>query len=162
MLAPAKQAHRRISEMTPFCSPAKADKLYQPSQDKVKRLPLFMNPRHVPLDTPKPKVREGKLDLNEYLLKNPSQTFLIRVSGNSMIRAGINTGDILVVDRSTEPGNGRIVVAAINNELLVKRIRYIDDDTYLYSENDAYPPIRITSDDRFDIWGVVSNVIKTL
>jgi DNA polymerase V len=162
MLAPVKQAHRKIAEMSPFCAPAKAETMYQPSHEKVHRLPLFMNPRHVPLDTPRPKVREGKLDLNEYLLKNPSKTFLIRVSGNSMIRAGINSGDILVVDRSIEPENGRIVVAAINNELLVKRLRFIEDDTYLYSENDAYPPIKISSDDRFDIWGVVTNAIKTL
>ncbi|MFP4528941.1 MAG: LexA family protein [Candidatus Kapaibacterium sp.] len=161
MLAPAKQAHRRISEMAPFCAPARAESMYQPQRGKVHKLPMFVNPAHVPVESQRPRVREGKLDLNDYLVKNPSKTFLIRVTGNSMIRAGINSGDILVVDRSIEPENGRIVVAAINNELLVKRLRFIDADTYLFSENDTYPPIRIGEDDRFDIWGVVTNAIKS-
>lgn len=103
---------------------------------------------------------EGRLDLNEHLVKNPSGTFLIRVTGDSMINAGINSGSILVVDKNNKPANNKIVVASVNNELLVKRLKITEDSVYLVPENDKYNPIEVRKNDKFDIWGVVTSVIR--
>lgn len=105
---------------------------------------------------------EGKLDLNQYLVTNPTSNFIIRVKGDSMSKVGINTGDLLIVDRSAKVTNNKIVVAAINDELLVKRIRFAENTIQLISENDQYQPISIRREDNFDIWGVVKSVIKTM
>lgn len=105
---------------------------------------------------------EGKLDLNQYLVTNPSNNFIIRVKGDSMSKIGINTGDLLIVDRTAKVTNNKIVVAAINDELLVKRIRFAENTIQLISENDQYQPISIRREDNFDIWGVVKSVIKTM
>ncbi|MCX6148585.1 MAG: translesion error-prone DNA polymerase V autoproteolytic subunit [Candidatus Kapabacteria bacterium] len=145
-----------------FLASAKVENIYGAAKSTVFRLPLFMNPKAIPTSAEKFTCREGRLDLNEYLIHNPSTTFLIRVTGNSMLKAGINSGDILVVDRSIRASNGKIVVAAINDELLVKRLRYTDEGTYLVSESDDFAPIKINIEDKFDIWGVVSSIIKTM
>ena len=99
------------------------------------------------------------LDLNELLIKHPSATFFLKVSGSSMIKAGIHHNDILVVDRSLEPTSGKIVIASVNGELTVKRLRIEDKKIKLVAENDAYSPIDITEEFDFRIWGVVTNVI---
>lgn len=105
---------------------------------------------------------ENKLDLNEYLIKHPAATYFIRVEGTSMIDAGINSGDLLIVDRAVEPRDGSIVVAAINNEFTVKRVKNSNDALYLVSENPAFAPIKITEDMDFEIWGVVTHAIHTV
>jgi DNA polymerase V len=74
---------------------------------------------------------EQTLDLNERLVDHPAATFFIRVAGESMRDAGVNSGDILVVDRAVEPGNGKIVVAAVNGELTLKRLRVRDGRLFL-------------------------------
>lgn len=102
------------------------------------------------------------LDLNELLIKRPSATFFLRVSGSSMIKAGIHDRDILIVDRSLEPVNGKVVIAAVNGELTVKRLRKEGHRLQLVAENDAYAPIDITEEMDFRIWGVVTAVIHTL
>lgn len=163
MLAPAKQALKRISETNYLKNiPTRSENLFTPERNGVRKLPLFVNPDYKPQAAGRSICREGALDLNDYLVKNPMDTFLIRVTGDSMIKAGMNSGDILVVDRTVPPANGRIVVASINNELVVKRIRYKGDETYLYPENEKYAPIQIGMEDAFDIWGVVTSVIKTI
>ena len=154
MLSPAQQLMKNINAYS--YSHAKSQELYKSNKIIHKRLPLFAKPKQEEVST-----KHSKLDLNEFLIKNPDDTFLIRVTGNSMIKAGINTGDILVVDRSIDTENGKIVVAAINGELLVKRLRYTDDGTELVSENDNFPPIKINEDDEFNVWGVVKSVIKS-
>lgn len=105
---------------------------------------------------------EGMLDLNDQLVKNPAGTFLIRVTGDSMINAGISSGSILVVDKNNKPANNKIVVASVNNELLVKRLRITPDSVFLVPENENYKPIEVTKNDKFDIWGVVTSVIRTV
>ncbi len=105
---------------------------------------------------------EGRLDLNEHLVKNPSGTFLIRVTGDSMINAGISSGSILVVDRNNKASNNKIVVASVNDELVVKRLRVTSESVSLVPENDKYQPLVVSKDDKFDIWGVVTSVIRTL
>ncbi len=105
---------------------------------------------------------EDGLDLNEELIQRPSSTFLIRVQGDSMENAGINNGDILLVDRSLQAKHGNIIVASINKNLTVKRLNYSYKETLLLAENDNYLPIFIKSSDRFEIWGVATMVIKNL
>lgn len=102
---------------------------------------------------------DKKLDLNEFLIRHPAATFFVRVSGDSMIDAGINSGDILIVDRALEPAENRIVIAALNGELTVKRMRKACGRIYLIPENAAYDPIEVTSEMQFEVWGVVSHVI---
>lgn len=102
---------------------------------------------------------DKNLDLNEFLIKHPVATYLLKVSGNSMIDAGINSGDILIVDRSLEPTDNKIVVAIIDGEFTLKRFRKIDNKIYLYPENSKYTPIEIKEGMDCQIWGVVTFVI---
>ncbi len=104
--------------------------------------------------------QKNSLDLNSMLAGNPEQSFLIRVAGDSMIGAGINNNDTLLVDSAALPEDGKIVVAQINNKLAVKRLKYYGTELYLISENDKYSPIRIYPEDEFFVWGVVKSVIK--
>ncbi|MCF7790707.1 MAG: translesion error-prone DNA polymerase V autoproteolytic subunit [Victivallales bacterium] len=102
---------------------------------------------------------DGELDLNAYLVKNPPATFFVRVSGESMINAGINPKDILIVDRSLEVKNNDIIIAAIDGEFTVKRFSGKNNTFKLIAENPDYKNIEITSETDFEIWGVVTNVI---
>lgn len=95
------------------------------------------------------------------IIKNPKKTFIIKVNGNSMIDAGINTGDFLLVDRTLKPENDKIVIASVNNHLIVKKIVYAGDMIFLVSENLNFKPIEISDSDKLDIWGVVIAVIKS-
>ena len=105
---------------------------------------------------------EERLDLNRYLVKHPASTFYVRVAGDSMTGAGINTGDILVVDRSIKHRSGHIVIASIYGELCVKRLRIEDGRAWLDSENPAYTPYEVEPDDEFEVWGVVTAIIRVL
>ncbi len=99
---------------------------------------------------------EGRIDLNRDLIKHPLSTFYIRVSGDSMIGAGIMPGALLVVDRAVESNDGHIVVARINDELCVKRLSICDDGkVWLLSENEQYRPIEIKEGMDFEVWGRV-------
>ncbi len=102
---------------------------------------------------------ETSLDLNELLIAHPSATFFVRVDGDSMINAGINDGDILIVDRALSPANNRIVVAALDGYLTVKRLRIENERWFLQPENPSYDCIDIDEDTDFYIWGVVSWVL---
>ncbi|WP_459918931.1 LexA family protein [Desulfocicer niacini] len=97
---------------------------------------------------------EGSLDLNRHLVKHPAATFFVRVSGDSMINAGIHPEDILIVDRSLEPVDEKIVIAVIDGELTVKRLRYRGGLVFLDPENDDYQPISITEDRAFEIYSI--------
>ena len=108
---------------------------------------------------PTEEYSEGKIDLNEHLLKNPEATFFVRVSGDSMIDAGIHPGDLMIVDRSLMPASGKVVIAVVNGELTVKRLFKENGKLFLMPENPNYPAIEITEDMAFMIWGVVTNVI---
>lgn len=101
-------------------------------------------------------------DLNGYVVKNPSTSFLIKVKGDSMVGAGINNADVLLVDRSAKPINGAVVVAEINGKLVVKRLVLGVKKIQLLSENKKYMPIIVNNHDDFKIWGVVQSVIKTM
>src|SRR5215217_3612387 len=104
---------------------------------------------------------EGRLDLTKYLIRHHVATFYVRVSGNSMVNAGIHPGSILVVDRAVEAKNGDIVIARLNNELIVKRLRVSGGEVWLLTENPAYNPIKVTKDSDFEVWGRVMHIINT-
>ena len=113
--------------------------------------------------SPAEEYLHDSLDFNRDLIKHPESTFYGRVIGDSMIDAGINDGDIAVIDKSREPHNGSIVVAYINNEFTIKYL----DTTHkeegfieLRPANAKYKPIRIDEGDDFEVWGVVVYTIK--
>ena len=113
--------------------------------------------------SPAEEYLHDSLDFNRDLIKHPESTFYGKVCGDSMIEAGINDGDIAVIDKSREPHNGSIVVAFINKEFTIK---YLDtthkEDGYieLRPANPKYKPIRIDEGDEFEVWGVVVYTIK--
>lgn len=102
---------------------------------------------------------DKRLDLNEHLVLHPEATFFLRVKGNSMIGAGIHDGDLLVVDRSLEPSHGRVVIAALDGELTVKRLHQQHGKILLCADNPDYPAIAIRQGQELQIWGVVAHVI---
>ncbi len=103
---------------------------------------------------------ESKISLDNVLVKNKEATFYAKASGNSMIGAGIDDGDILVIDRSIEPQNNKIAVCFIDGEFTVKRIKIENEDVYLMPENKNYKPIQISEENNLIIWGIVTYVIK--
>ncbi|TNJ46971.1 translesion error-prone DNA polymerase V autoproteolytic subunit [Tamlana fucoidanivorans] len=100
------------------------------------------------------------LSLDKELVKNKQSTFYAKVSGQSMIGAGLDDNDLLVIDRSLEPANNKIAVCFLDGEFTVKRLRVDVDGIWLKPENPNYPIIRVTEDNNFVIWGIVTNVIK--
>lgn len=125
------------------------------------RLPFYQHAISAGFPSPAEDDLEDKLDLNELLIKRPAATFFLRVSGSSMINAGIHHNDILIVDRSLEPSHGKIVIASVNGELTVKRLRCEGKKMQLVAENESYPPIDITEAMELRFWGVVTNVIHS-
>lgn len=103
---------------------------------------------------------QERLSLDNELVKNKETTFFARVSGQSMIGAGLNDNDLLVIDRGIEPTNNKIAVCFLDGEFTVKRLRVDREGIWLQPENPDYPIIRITEDNHFIIWGIVTNVIK--
>jgi DNA polymerase V len=101
-----------------------------------------------------------KLDLLKLLVKHPSSTFFFRVGGTSMVEADMDEGDIIIVDRSIEPYNGCSAVCFIDGEFTVKRIERHDDHMLLVAANPKFQPIRVTADNEFAIWGIVTYIIK--
>lgn len=103
---------------------------------------------------------QAKLDLNRELIKNPASTFYARVSGLSMIDEGINDGDLLVIDKSIEPHDGCLAVCYIDGEFTLKRFEKHKDYGLLRPANKEFKPIKVTADNDFCIWGVVTYLIK--
>lgn len=100
------------------------------------------------------------IDLNNELVKHPAATFFGRVSGDSMIEEGIEEGDILVIDKSLEPINGDLAVCCVDGEFTLKRISIEKNRIKLMPSNSAYPPIVVTAENQFAIWGIVTYTIK--
>ena len=104
---------------------------------------------------------EVSIDLNLELLKNPSSTFFCRVSGDSMQDSGIADGDLLIVDKSLEPKDDKIAVCFIDGEFTLKKIKLDKDCYWLIPANKNYKPIKVTSENEFIVWGVVTYAIKS-
>ena len=125
-------------------------------------LPFFDTKIQAGFPSPAEDHMEQRLDLNSLVIENPSATFFVRVAGESMKDVGINDGDILVVDRSIEKWENRIVVAVIDSEFTIKRFTRQNEIVVLKAENSEYPPINITSETDFSVWGVVCWTLKKL
>jgi DNA polymerase V len=102
---------------------------------------------------------ESNLDLNKLLIKNESTTFFMQVKGDAMKDAGIWSGDVLVVDRSLSPKHGRVVIATIGEELLIRRLYKLRNKVLLMPENKEYEPLEISKEIDSIVWGVVNFVI---
>ena len=100
------------------------------------------------------------IDLNREIVKHPASTFYGRVEGESMIEEGIEPGVLLVIDRSIEPDDGDLTVCCVDGEFTLKRIRLERNRVWLQPSNEAFDPILVTPDNRFEIWGVVTYTIK--
>ena len=140
----------------------KVDIIYSPDFSTRYKQSIFTARVSAGFPSPAADYEEGKLDLNKHLIKNPAATFFVRVTGDSMVGAGIHHGDMLIVDRSLEPKDKNVVIAVINGELTVKRIRIKKKKKILEPENEDYPTQEITEETEFEVWGIVTNVIHKL
>jgi DNA polymerase V len=133
--------------------------IYKPDTESYLELPLIEKIR-AGFPSPADDFIEMPLDLNKALIKNPSATFFAKVVGNSMIDADINDGDILIIDRSIEPTDGKIAVCFIDGEFTLKRLSIKGNECYLVPANNNYKPIKVTQENNFIIWGIVTHIIK--
>ena len=120
---------------------------------------VFLDKISAGFPSPATDYMENKLDLNEYLIKHPAATFIVKTSGSSMINADIYSGDLLIVDRSLTPRNNNIVIASIFGDLTVKKIKKKDKSFFLISANEDYPSIEVKEEMECFIWGVVTYII---
>jgi len=121
--------------------------------------PFFVDSVSAGFPSPASDYLENKLDLNEYLIKHPVATYIVKASGPSMTEAGILSGDLLIVDRSITPRNDNIVIASIFGDLTVKKILKKNQSLFLVSANQEYPSIEVKEEMECFIWGVVTYVI---
>ena len=112
--------------------------------------------------SPADDFKETRISLDRELVKNKEATFYARVSGDSMIGAGLDDGDLLVIDRSKNPENGKIAICLVDGEFTVKRIKKEKKRLYLIPENKKYKPIELKEENELIIWGIVEYVIKKL
>lgn len=150
------------SKLRPEPGRTKVDEIFQAFIGTPQAQPFYASQVSAGMPLPADELSEGRIDLNEHLLKNPDATFFVRVSGDSMIDAGIHPGDLLIVDRSLPPHSGKIVIAVVNGELTVKRLIKTNQKLFLMPENPNYPAFQVTEEMSFMIWGVVTNVIHGL
>ena len=127
--------------------------------DTDEGITLYGTPIEAGFPSPVDDHIEESLNLNTYLVRNRAATFFLRASGSSMIDAGIHDGDLLIVDRSIQAGNNRIVIAALEGELTVKRLVRRKNGVFLVPANPSFPEIDITENEYVYIWGVVTYVI---
>ena len=122
-------------------------------------IPLYSYPISAGFPSTASDYIEKTLDLNEYLIKHPAATYFVHVQGDSMIEAGIHSGDLLTVDRSITPVNNAIVIAMVNGEFTVKRLRKKNGQIYLMPDNPKLAPTAVAGGMQVEIWGVVTYVI---
>lgn len=139
-------------------------KAMRPNTQAPRRdFPLFEHKIPAGFPSPADDHMEMRLDLNEHLVQNPASTFFVRVEGDSMIGAGIFPNDILIVDLSLEPSDGNVVIAMVDGDFTVKRLKMrAQKQITLMPENERYEPIVIKDGMDCNIWGVVTNVIHAL
>ena len=133
--------------------------LYTSDTSTTLNMPYFENGVSAGFPSPAEDHMHSKIDLNNLLIENPSATYYVRVNGDSMLGAGIVNGDLLIVDRSIEVTNNCIVVAHLDGEFTVKRIKKIKKKIFLQAENNNYKPIEITKEMDFELFGVVAHAI---
>ena len=126
------------------------------------KVTLYLNSVCAGFPSPASDYLEGEIDLNRYLIKNPLATFIVKSQGNCMLQAGIHSGDLLIVDKSIKPKNNSIVIASIDGELTVKRIKISGKKFLLSSDNKDYGNVKINNESDIFIWGIVTKVIHNV
>jgi DNA polymerase V len=134
--------------------------LFKADTNAILDLPLVDGGISAGFPSPAQDYIDLSLDLNKELISNPSSTFFGRVRGSSMIDAGIEDGDLLVIDKSLEPQDGDTVVCYIDGDFTLKYIRMEKKEVFLIPANPEFKPIRVTEENNFCIWGVVTYSIK--
>ena len=134
--------------------------IFKPNDQKRKMLYLAQEGVSAGFPSPADDFKELRISIDQEVVKNEEATFYARVSGQSMQGAGLDDGDLLVIDRSQEPENNAIAVCFIDGEFTVKRLKVEKDCIYLMPENPKYHPIKVTADNQLQIWGVVTYVVK--
>tara|TARA_B110000003_G_scaffold105023_1_gene107424 strand:- start:5180 stop:5611 length:432 start_codon:yes stop_codon:yes gene_type:complete len=133
---------------------------FKPDTHNQKYFPLASEGVSAGFPSPAEDFKELKISIDQEVVKNESATFFARVDGQSMQGAGLDDGDLIVIDRSKEPENGKIAVCFIDGEFTVKRLKVDDDCIYLMPENSKYKSIKVTGDNQLIIWGIVTYVVK--
>lgn len=123
------------------------------------RIPLYVDSVSAGFPSPAQDFVEKSLDLNEFCVAHPAATFYVRAQGDSMIDAGIHSGDVLVVDRALTARHGDIVIACIHGEMTVKTLE-LKPNVLLRPKNKAYKAISITEESGLEIFGVVTGVVR--
>ena len=136
--------------------------IFRPCLNQPQVFPLYSSKVSAGFPSPAYDNLEKTVDLNSYLIKRPAATFFVRVNGDSMINAGINDNDILVVDRSIKPSHGKVIIAVLDGQMTVKRLHKRSGKIILMPENDLYKPIEIQSHMNIEIWGVVTSSVHFL
>ena len=121
--------------------------------------PVFLDKVSAGFPSPATDYMENKLDLNEYLIKHPAATFIVKANGSSMVNADIYSGDLLIVDRSLTPKNNNIVIASVFGDLTVKKLKKKETSLFLVPANEDYPSIQVKEEMECFVWGVVTYVI---
>ena len=129
------------------------------AESKGEPLPCFLAPIPAGFPSPADDALDESLDLHSHLVRNPAATFFLRACGDSMREAGILDGDLLIVDRSLDAAHNRVVIAAVDGELTVKRLIQRKGRTLLMPANPDYDPLDITEREDLHIWGVVTHAI---
>jgi DNA polymerase V len=135
---------------------------FHPNQEKPKQLHLAQEGVSAGFPSPADDFKELRISIDQEVVRNEEATFYARVSGESMLGAGLEDGDLLVIDRSLEPKDNKIAVCFIDGEFTVKRLKVEKDCVYLMPENKKYKPIKVTEENELTIWGVVTYVVKKL
>lgn len=141
---------------------AKKLNLFLPDFENSNELPFIAGGIKAGFPSPAADFDETKISLDNVLVKNREATFYAKASGTSMIGAGIDDGDILVIDRSIEAQNNKIAVCFIDGEFTVKRIQIEKDCVFLMPENPQFQPIKVSEENQLIIWGIVTYVIKSV
>ena len=145
-----------------FLTPKNALALYTPDASHHLEIEFAQAGISAGIPSPANEFNDSKISLDKTLVKNKETTFYAKVSGQSMVGAGLDDGDLLVVDKSLEPQHNKIAVCFIDGEFTVKRLKVTTEGVYLQPENPAYDPILVTENNTFHIWGIVTHVIKRI
>lgn len=133
---------------------------FNPNHDVRKQIHMAQEGVSAGFPSPADDFKELRISIDQEVVRNEEATFYARVSGESMQGAGLDDGDLLVIDRSLEPQDDKIAVCFIDGSFTVKRLKVDVNCVYLMSENKNYKPIKVSEGDELLIWGIVTYVVK--
>lgn len=136
--------------------------VFQTNATYSQDMPLAMLPVEAGFPSPAEESSLDKIDLNKHLIRHPASTFFVRVQGDSMKEQGIYSGDLVVVDKSIEARDGHTIIALLNGEFTIKKLQRNKTEIVLCPANSQYTPIAVKPSDDFEVWGVVTGVVRNL